>query len=232
MPSMTGFDQIVRLTERQGALSDRSGAQESKKAEIEDLALGFRTEMKAEILKHRGSTAIGVVGSFVVNIEEHRVRYAKKLDAISAGADAATVFIADEAGREIDALVTKEIKRVRDAGCVDFEPGAADHQIPSEIHKIGLSDNQLEVVRRAAEPLAEETRKKFLQGLAAVLPVRSHINDDEVSDAVHRALRDIIRNSAAWKEWNQNSHPTIQGNPLRVEAAIANTPTLQLVSAK
>src|SRR3974390_103886 len=114
-----------------------------RQAEIEDLALRFRNEMKAEILKHRDSKAVGVVGSFVVNIEAHRARYAKKLDAIRAGADAATVFIADEVGREIDALATKEIKRVRDAGHVEFEPGAADHQIPLEIHKIGLSDNQL-----------------------------------------------------------------------------------------
>ena len=66
---MTGFDQIVRLPDRQGAPSERWGAQERKKVEIEDLALRFRNEVKAEILKHRGSKAIGVVGSFVVNIE-------------------------------------------------------------------------------------------------------------------------------------------------------------------
>src|SRR3974377_1867969 len=128
-----------------------------RQAEIEDLALRFRDEVKAEILKHRGSKAVGVVGSFVVNIEAHRARYAKKLDAIRAGADAATVFLADEAAREIDALPTKEKKRMRDAVYVEFEEGAEDDQIPSEIHKIGLSDNQLEVIRRAAEPLAEET---------------------------------------------------------------------------
>ena len=171
-----------------------------RQAEIEDLALRFRNEMKAEILKHRGSKAVGVVGSFVVNIEAHRARYAKKLDAIREGADAATVFIADEVGREIDALATS----------VEFEPGAADHQIPLEIHKVGLSDNQLEVIMRTAEPLAEEKCQEFLQRVAAVLPVRSQINDDEISVAVHRALRDIIRNSAAWKEWNQNSPPTLQ----------------------
>jgi len=27
---------------------------------------------------------------------------------------------------------------------------------------------------------------------------------------VHRALSDIIHNSAVWKEWNQNSPPTLQ----------------------
>jgi hypothetical protein len=216
IPSMTGFDQTVRLPDPQGVPSERWGAQERKtivnvkKAEIEDLAFRFRDEVRAEILQHRGSNAVGVVGSFVVNIEAHRARYAKKLDAIRAGADAATVFLADEVGREIDALATKEIKRVRDAGRVEFEPGAADHQIPLEIHKIGLSDNQLEVIMRTAEPLAEEKCQEFLQRVAAILPARGQINDDDVSVAVHRALSDIIRNSAVWKEWNQNSPPTLQ----------------------
>jgi len=159
-----------------------------RQAEIEDLALRFRNEMKAEILKHRGTKVVGVVGSFVVNIEAHRSRYAKKLDAIRAGADAATVFIADEVGREIDALATS----------VEFEPGAADHQIPLEIHKIGLSDNQLEVIMRTAKPMAEEKCQEFLQRVTAILPVRGQINDGDVSVAVHRALSDIIRNSAVW----------------------------------
>ena len=163
-----------------------------RQAEIEDLALRFRDEVKAEILKHRGSKAVGVVGSFVVNIEAHRARYAKKLDAIRAGADAATVFIADEVGREIDALATS----------VEFEPGAADHQIPLEIHKLGLSDNQLEVIMRTAEPLAEEKCQEFLQRVAAILPVRGQINDNDVSVAVRRALGDMIRNLPVWKEWN------------------------------
>ena len=92
-----------------------------KKAEIEDLAFGFRNEIKAEILKHRDSKAVGVVGSFVVDIEAHRVGYAKKLDAIRSGADAATVDLADNIGREIDAFATKEIKRVRAAGRVEFD---------------------------------------------------------------------------------------------------------------
>ena len=73
----------MRLPKRRGAPSERWDAQEKKtivnvkKAEIEDLALRFRNEMKAEILKHCGSKAVGVVGSFVVNIEAHRALYAK-----------------------------------------------------------------------------------------------------------------------------------------------------------
>ena len=80
------------------------------------------------------------------------------------------------------------------AESVEFEPGAADHQIPLEIHKLGLSDNQLEVIMRTAEPLAEEKCQEFLQRVAAILPVRGQINDNDVSVAVHRALGDMIRN--------------------------------------
>jgi hypothetical protein len=112
--------------------------------------------------------------------------------ALTPSADAATVFLADEVGREIDALATS----------VEFEPGAADYQIPLEIHKLGLSDNQLEVIMRTAEPLAEEKCQEFLQRLAAILPLRGQINDNDVSVAVHRALGDMIRNLAVWKEWN------------------------------
>jgi hypothetical protein len=210
---MTGLDQTMRLPNRRGVPSERRGAQErktivnAKKAEIEDLAFRFRNEMKAEILKHCGSKAVGVVGSFVVNIEAHRARCAKKLEAIRSGADAEMVFLADEVGREIDALATKEIKRVRDAGCVEFEPGAGGHQnIPLEIREIGLSDNQLEVIMRAAEPMAEEKCQEFLQKVAAVLPVRGQVNDHDVSVAVNLALRATIPDS--WKESNQSSPPT------------------------
>jgi hypothetical protein len=103
-----------------------------KKAEIEDLAFGFRNQMKAEILKHRHSKAVGAVGSFIVDVEAHRAGYAKKLDAIRAGADASTVALADNIGREIDALAIKEIERMRAAHRVEFDL-EADHQIPLEI---------------------------------------------------------------------------------------------------
>src|SRR3974390_490502 len=165
----------MRLPNRRGVPSERWGAQEKKT---------IVNVKKAEILKHCGSKAVGVVGSFVVNIEAQRERYAKKLDAIRAGADAATVFLADEVGREIDALATKEIKRVRDAGRVEFETGQADHQIPLEIHNIGLTANQLEVIMRTAEPLAEEKCQEVLQRVAAILPGGGQINDDDVSVAV------------------------------------------------
>jgi hypothetical protein len=242
----------VRLVDRMDALSQRWGAQKTKKAEIEDLALSFRNEVKAEILKHRSSTAVGVIGNFIVNIEAHRARYAKKLHAIRVDADAATVFLADEVGREIDSLAEKEIKRVRDAGRVEFEtgaeeqqvpleihktglcdnepetimraaepmaekeikrvrdavlefePGPADHQVPLEIRKIGLSKDQLETIMRTAGPMAEEKRQEFLQSVAAFLLVRGHIDDDNVSAAAHRALSELIHNSAVWKEWNRN----------------------------
>ena len=195
-----------------------------KKAEIEEVAFGFRNDVKAEILKHRDSKAVGVVGSFVVDIDAHRVCYVKKLDAIRAGADAATVALADEIGREIDALATKEIKRVRSAGRVEFDL-EADHQIPLEIHKIGLSDKQLEVIMSAAEPLPEEKCQEFLQKVAADLQVlRGQINDDDVAAAVHLALSALIHNSAAWKNWNQNSLPTRQdGQGFDTATAVASS---------
>jgi hypothetical protein len=71
-----------------------------------------------------------------------------------------------------------------------------------EIRRLGLSDNQLEVIMRTAEPLAEEKCQEFLQRVAAILPLRGQINDNDVSVAVHRALGDMIRNLAVWKEWN------------------------------
>ena len=80
------------------------------------------------------------------------------------------------------------------AESVEFEPGAADHQIPLEIHKLGLSDNQLEVIMRTAELLAEEKCQEFLQRVAVILAVRGQFNDNDVSVAVHRALGDMIRN--------------------------------------
>jgi hypothetical protein len=201
----------------------RPSATRVKKAEIEDLAFGFRNEMKAEISKHLDSKAVGAVGSFIADIEAHRARYAKTLDAIRAGADAATVALADEIGREIDALATKEIKRVRGAGRVEFDL-EADHQIPLGIHKIGLSDNQLEVIMRAAEPLPEENCQEFLHKVAADLQVRGQINDDDVAAAVQLALGALIHNSAAWKKWNQNSLPTRQdGQGFDTATAVASS---------
>jgi len=100
---------------------------------------------------------------------------------LTPSADAATV--SDEVGRETSV-------------------GAADHQIPLEIHKLGLSDNQLEIIMSTAEPLAEEKCQEFLQRVAAILAVRGQINDNDVSVAVHRALGDMIHNLPVWKEWN------------------------------
>lgn len=47
---------------------------ERKESRNRRTCLRFRDEVKAEILKHRGSNAVGVVVSFVVNIEAHRAR--------------------------------------------------------------------------------------------------------------------------------------------------------------
>jgi hypothetical protein len=75
---------------------------------------------------------------------------------------------------------------------------------------IGLSEDQLEIIMSTAEPLAEETSQEFLERVAALLQVHGQINDDDVTAAVHLALRALIHNSAVWKEWNRNSLPTPQ----------------------
>ena len=76
---------------------------------------------------------------------------------------------------------------------------------------IGLSDSQLEIIMSTAEPLAEEKCQEFLERLAAavaaVLQAHGQINDDDVSVAAQLALRDLIHNSAAWKEWNREFVP-------------------------
>jgi hypothetical protein len=64
-----------------------------RKSEIENLAAGFRAEVIAEIVKHRGGKALGVVGGFIANIEAHRGRYARKLATIRVGADPATITL-------------------------------------------------------------------------------------------------------------------------------------------
>ena len=70
---------------------------------------------------------------------------------------------------------------------------------------IGLSDSQLEMVMENAEALAEDKCQAFLERVAAILQERGQITDDEVSGAVHLALRDLIHNSAVWKDWRRNA---------------------------
>jgi hypothetical protein len=43
---------------------------------------------------------------------------------------------------------------------------------PWKFDRIGLSDNQLEVVMRTAKPMTEEKCQEFLQRVAAILSVR------------------------------------------------------------
>jgi hypothetical protein len=70
---------------------------------------------------------------------------------------------------------------------------------------IELSDHQIEMVRETVEALAEEKRHAFLVRVAAVLQGRRQLNDDHVSTAVRFALRDLIHNSAVWREWRRAS---------------------------
>jgi len=72
----------------------------------------------------------------------------------------------------------------------------------------GLSDNQLEMIMSAAEPMAEEKCHEFLKRVAEVLEGRGQISDNDVSIAVQQALRGLISNSAVWKNWNLHSLST------------------------
>lgn len=76
---------------------------------------------------------------------------------------------------------------------------------------IGLSDSQLEIVMENAEALAEDKCQAFLARVAAVLQKRDQINDDDVSAAVQLALRDLIHDSAVWKEWRRHSLASLEG---------------------
>jgi hypothetical protein len=76
---------------------------------------------------------------------------------------------------------------------------------------IGLSDSQLEIIMENAEALAEDKCQAFLERVAAVLQERDQINDNDVSAAVQLVLRDLIHDSAVWKEWRRNSLPSLEG---------------------
>ena len=66
---------------------------------------------------------------------------------------------------------------------------------------IGLSDSQIEIILKMAEPLAEDKCQDFLERVAACLQACGQISDDDVSVAVKEALRALIHSSAVWKEW-------------------------------
>jgi hypothetical protein len=70
---------------------------------------------------------------------------------------------------------------------------------------IELSDPQIGMIRENVDALAKQKRYAFLMRVEAVLQGRRSISDDDVSTAVRLALRDLIHNSAEWKEWRRNS---------------------------
>lgn len=111
------------------------------KPEIDDLVARFRAELIAESQKYRGSKAVGAIGAFIVAIEAHRVHYAKKLAAIRVNADAVTDHLGNETELMIDAMVQREIQRVRTAGCVELNPELCNDQQPPQ------SDRPDELIR-------------------------------------------------------------------------------------
>ena len=128
-----------------------------RKSEIENLAAGFRAEVIAEIVKHRGGKALGVVGGFIANIEAHRGRYARKLAMIRVGADPATITLASETERKIDALAKQEIQRVRAAGRVELNPDEEDLSLAQQPPHAIVDPSPLNVAPVGEETMAEET---------------------------------------------------------------------------
>jgi len=128
-----------------------------RKSEIENLAAGFRAEMIAEIVKHRDAKALGVVGGFIANIEAHRGRYARKLATIRVGADPATITLASETERKIDALAKQEIQRVRAAGRIELNPDKEDLSLAQQPPHAIVDPSPLNVVPVGEETMAEET---------------------------------------------------------------------------
>jgi len=128
-----------------------------RKSEIENLSAGFRAEVIAEIVKHRDAKALGVVGGFIANIEAHRGRYARKLATIRVGADPATITLASETERKIDALAKQEIQRVRAAGRVELIPDEEDLSLAEQPPHAIVDPSPLNVAPVGEETMAEET---------------------------------------------------------------------------
>jgi hypothetical protein len=62
---------------------------------------------------------------------------------------------------------------------------------------ISLNDAQLKTVMAAAAQVPHEKRDMFLQRIAAILKLRGRFGDDDVGDAVKRALVGMIHENAA-----------------------------------
>jgi hypothetical protein len=64
---------------------------------------------------------------------------------------------------------------------------------------IALNDTQLKLLMAAAENIPHEKRAQFLERIAAMLKLRGrgHFNDDDVSEAVARALNGMTHQPAA-----------------------------------
>jgi len=85
---------------------------------------------------------------------------------------------------------------------------------------IGLSEIQLEIIMSEAVSMEDDSCQEFLERVAAILRLRGRIDDDDVSDAVHQALRELVHSSDVWKEWVRKPLSMTE-NEKRAEAALA-----------
>ena len=192
------------------------------KSEIENVAAGFRAELISVSLKYRGSKAVGAVGSFVAEIEAHRAGYAKKFATIRVGADAATIALADETERKIDAMAQQEIQRVRNAGRVELIPELPPDQHPPQPHA-------------TVDPITnKENRKKRMPTLREarnVAPVGLEIMAKESGPEKyappdrHAQQRDIER--IMFLQWSQ-ADPANDPAAENLKAAVQRVPSMSL----
>ena len=61
---------------------------------------------------------------------------------------------------------------------------------------ISLNDVQLKIVMAVAAQVPHEKRDMFLQRIAAMLKLRGRFGDDDVGDAVKRALVGLVHEAA------------------------------------
>jgi hypothetical protein len=189
------------------------------KPEIENLAARFRAELISVSLKYRGSKAVGAVGGFVADVEAHRAGYVKKFATIRVGADAATIVLADETERKIDALAQQEIQRVRNARRVELNPELPPYQHPPQSHA-------------TVDPITNKrNRKKRLptagRGAPNVAPVGLEIMAKESGPEKyappdrHAQQRDIER----IMQWNQ-ADPANDPAAENLNAAVQRVPSV------
>ena len=92
---------------------------------------------------------------------------------------------------------------------------------------IGLSEIQLEIIMGEAESMEDDSCQDFLERVATILRLRGRIDDDDVSVAVHQALRELVHSSDVWKEWLRKPLSMTENEEHPKPALAVRSPTLK-----